>query len=105
MLLNNWLEYCDLKCGRIDKILWSERDRVGESTQNIKELNEEWKNRMEWNFFLNTSIEYHNYNERYWFTMNQHTSYWVTQKNPAEKPKYVFKFRTVNVHQVQNIYW
>lgn len=52
MLLNNWLEYCDLKCGRIDKILWSERDRVGESTQNIKELNEEWKNRMEWNFFF-----------------------------------------------------
>lgn len=52
MLLNIWLEYCDLKCGRIDKILWSERDRVRESTQNIKELNEEWKNRMEWNFFF-----------------------------------------------------
>lgn len=29
----------------------------------------------------NTSIEYHNYDERYWFTINQHTSYWVTQKN------------------------
>lgn len=52
MLLNIWLEYCDLKCGRIDKILWSERDRVGESTQNIKELNKEWKNRTEWNFFF-----------------------------------------------------
>lgn len=56
-------------------------------------------------FFSNTSIEYHNYNERYWFTINQHISYWVTQKNPAEKTKYVFSFRTVNMHQVQNIYW
>lgn len=61
--------------------------------------------KIEWNGKIKKkySIEYHNYNERYWFTINQHTSC-HTQKKPAKKSKHVFSFRTVNVYQVQNIF-
>lgn len=88
-----------------DKILWSGRERVGENTQ--KKF-QKWRIRkyifVEWNGKIKKkySIEYHNYNERYWFTINQHTS--CHTKKTAKKSKHVFSFRTVNVYQVQNIY-
>lgn len=40
--------------------------------------------KIEWNGKIKKkySIEYHNYNERYWFTINQHTSC-HTKKKPS----------------------
>lgn len=51
---------------------------VGEKElERIHKKNSEMKNqKIEWNGKIKKKyyIEYHNYNERYWFTINQHTS-------------------------------
>lgn len=50
-----------------------ERKSWREYTQKISEMKNQ---KIEWNGKIKKkySIEYHNYNERYWFTINQHTS-------------------------------
>lgn len=59
----------------------------------------EWNGKIKKKYF----IEYYNYNERYWFIINQYISCYI-KKNLVKKLKYEFSFRIVNVYQVQNIY-
>lgn len=46
--------------------------------------------KIEWNGKIKKkySIEYHNYNERYWFTINQHTSCHTQKKQLKNQNMY-----------------
>lgn len=47
-----------------------ELERIHKKISEMKNQKIEWNGKIKKKY----SIEYHNYNERYWFTINQHTS-------------------------------